>query len=155
MKKLFIAIVLFSFMACKPTASVVKTRSVKDSVSTKVTFTPKDTVITVPGKSISISKPISELSPAPIVKKLNGASISLKKVGDTIEAYCEVDELKLIIQLQERLIEIYKQHATESSEVAEVPVKYIPPFVKFLAWLGAIFFVLAIAAVILRIKKII
>ena len=157
MRYLLIIFVVVNLVSCSGLKSIkpATTIHVKDSVHTSVHYVARDTTFFIPADSITISSLISELSEKPIFKKTEKSTISLRRVGNTVEAECFNEAQEIEIEYQAKIIEIYRQHEKQTDTIITNTVKYIPKLVKKLAWTGGIFIGVIVVAIGLKITKII
>ena len=151
----FFLLVIVSISSCrsiKITPKVSSVRSVKDSISKQVNTV--DTLVVVrKSDTVKLKQTIDKLTSKAIVKRSNYASLSIKKVGNTIEAECIADELKELIELQREIIKHYKEINEQQQETIIVPQKYIPALLKPLIWIGGIVLALFIGGLAMRFLK--
>jgi hypothetical protein len=119
----------------------------------------RDTIVTITPDSASI-KALLECDSAGnvLIKELQEAQgenvalqAQLKKTnkGTAIVIDCKQDSLERVIALQnEKIQELNNNKQTETIEV-----KYIPSFVKWLAWVGAGAILLAVLWVVLKVYR--
>ena len=146
-------LLLLWMTSCGSQKDITKTVTTKDSTFVKTTITPKDTTIIVPGAKVRIEAQVGDLSEKPITKKENHLTASLSKVGTTIIADCNSEQYEMVIQLQNQLIESYRQREMSSSEEIRIPVKYIPKFIRYLSWVGGITLILIVIIVCIKLFK--
>lgn len=137
-------------VSCKTPQPIVQTE-VKEVV---VERTLTDTIVTIEPDSASI-KALLECDSAGnvLIKELEevqGKNVSLalalknlKGKPATLAIDCKQDSLEKVIALKDETI----KELTNNKQVETIEVKYIPDFVKWLAWIGAA----AILYVVLRI----
>lgn len=109
-----------------PGQIVVKDSLVKDSV-----IIVKDSLITVPGKTVTLVDTIPFCDSSLLFhlqKKNNGATITVTGKGKNIVATCECDSLKVLVQMLRR--ELVRQ--TNFKNRVEVKVQQVPVKVKYL-----------------------
>lgn len=134
-----IAGMLLFFVGCKTPQPIVQTEVKEVVVEREV----RDTIVTIQPDSASI-KALLECDSAGnvLIKELQeeqGKNVALQaqlkntNKGTTIVIDCKQDSLERVIALQnEKISELSNNKQTETIEV-----KYIPDFVKWLAWIGA------------------
>lgn len=142
-------------IGCRTPQPIVQ-EVVKEVVTERVV---KDTIITIAPDSASI-KALLECDSVGnvLIRELQeeqGKNVKLQaqlkntKQGTTIVVECNQDSLERVIALQnEQIKELNNNKQTETIEV-----KYIPSFVKWLAWIGGASIVIAILALALWIYK--
>ena len=117
-----LAILLF-VTSCSTIKNTKETQTtLQDSTWVKQTVVPKDTLIKVPPKHTRIAIDWSELTAKPVTKTKDKLTASLSRQGNTIIAECNQEQLELTIQLQNELLEYYRQR-TESNSTKEVETK--------------------------------
>lgn len=111
-------LLLFFMTGCASKKTFESSQTVKDSVWVKKTIKPVDTVLKVPATHTRITEDWKTLSDnVPVIKKDGKLTATLTKKGDTIIAECNQEELELTIQLQNELLEVYRQRETEKTQV--------------------------------------
>lgn len=131
-----------------PVAETVRT--VKDSIRTEVRFHKKDTTITIPGDTSYIRIPITQLTGEPVSVKTGRATATVKKIGESIEVMCKCDEYKKLIGLMEKHINTLHHKIETSEETRTEFEKYVPWYIKVLAWIGGVFLVLIVGRIALK-----
>jgi hypothetical protein len=146
---------VWMLQACRTPQPIVQT-DVKEVVIEREV---RDTIVTIAHDSASI-KALLECDSAGnvLIKELQEAQgknvalqAQLKKTnkGTAFVIDCKQDSLERVIALQnEKISELNNNKQTETIEV-----KYIPPFVKWLAWIGAFFVVALLVRVALWLYK--
>ena len=141
--------------ACSTTQPIVQTE-VKEVVIERDV---RDTIVTIAPDSASI-KALLECDSAGnvLIKELQeeqGRNVALQaqlkntNKGTAIVIDCKQDSLERVIALQnEKISELNNNKQTETIEV-----KYIPSFVKWLAWIGAGAILLAVLWVVLKVYR--
>ena len=132
-------LLITSIASCKSKLQPIKTitEMVKDSISTKL-ITVDTLQVLRASDTVKINTLISKLSEVPIIQKSKHTQVSLRKVGNTIEAECIADELRAIIELQKEMITHYKEVNRQQTETIVEYKKFVPFFTKALAWIGGI-----------------
>lgn len=153
MKKLTFIFILILLVGCKSNRPTVeKSRIVKDSTSTVIRIVPRDTIVPVPGDSVRVQVPLKDLGIVPVtgISKSGNLKASVSRVNDQIIVDCDVKELELKLQLLDKEIQILKSKLITEAERIEVPVKFVPWWVKTLAWAGGILIALIVLKLILK-----
>lgn len=154
---LILACIILAWMmtACKTPQPIVQTEVKQVIVEREV----RDTIVTIAPDSASI-KALLECDSAGnvLIKELQeaqGKNVALQaqlkntNKGTSIMIDCKQDSLERVIQLQnEKISELNNNKQTETIEV-----KYIPSFVKWLAWVGAGAILLAVLWVVLKVYR--
>lgn len=153
MKYLFILLLLLS--SCKSLSKKVTVSTLKDSIRTEIRYKTKDTLITIPGDSVKISVPVFDLTETPIVRRSNMTTARISRIGDDIHVECLTDEYIKIIELQNQVIETFREIRKERQETITIPKRYVPKIIQLLAWLGVILLIAVGGIVVLKIKKLI
>lgn len=137
---ILLALLSFGLFGCKSNKVKEYNNTVqKDSIYTSVNYVYRDTTIVIPGDLLRIKVPVYSLTEEPIsIKTSSGMTLSLSKINEDILAECNTDDLKKIIQLQDMVIQEYKNKSFVSNKEVNIPVKYIPKYISFLAIIGAI-----------------
>lgn len=121
---------------------IVNTVSTIDSTYTVKETRKRDTIISVPFYKIGVSALVKDLNEKPVVKTDGRASVSLRKVNDTIYADAICDSLELEIELLEETITTLRERRTDTIKtLPPVEVKYIPWYIEILAWAGGLLFI--------------
>jgi len=132
----------------------------KDSTYTERFSVPRDTVIKIPGDSVSIALPAVILNAdsipfKPVVKRSGRATLTVKVNKDKVlNIGCNCDSAAIAAKVLDTYIQTHRQQ-TKTVTITLPPEKYIPLFVKTLAWTGGIFLLLLAVATFLKIKKLI
>ena len=121
------------------------------SDSTVVTFQPVDTIITTPEETVRIVKPVNEITPFPITKKGERTSLSVSMVDNVLTVDCKSEALENKIRLLQKQIDRYREQITQI-ETTE-PERYVPKWVKILAWIGGLFVLYIIGRIVYFIIK--
>lgn len=143
------AVVALMLSGCKTHKPIVQTEVKEVVVEREV----RDTIVTIQPDSASI-KALLECDSAGnvLIKELQeeqGKNVALEmalknkqsdkgeSAGATLEIDCKADSLQMVIDVQNE--HIHELNDIISKHVEEI--KYIPDFVKWLAWIGAFFIV--------------
>lgn len=140
--KTLLYIAILSMMAvltvgCKHTAPTVQTVTVHDTTYTETRIVERDTVLLAPASQVDVSMQVDQLLNAAsnrFEKQIKNAKLSIVRVNDTINIGCECDTLALAAKIRDRYINRWRK--TLTSEVKTVPEKFVPGYVKILAWIG-------------------
>lgn len=153
-----VALFVVMIQSCKSPQPIVQTETKEVLVERTIT----DTIVTIAPDSASI-KALLECDSAGnvLIKELeevHGKNVSLalalknSQKGNpttTIAVDCKQDSLQILVdKYKEELIQ-----ASKNLQEKTIEVKYIPPFVKWLAWIGAASILLAILAIALWVYK--
>lgn len=127
---------------CKCPQAVTST-VIRDSVSTSIKREYRDTVIRIPADTASIQAlvkcPPNGIVNMPEMKvKSKRAIISAKIVNGTLDATCTCPELEKQVKLLKETVTHLRQRWELKTKTVTVEVKYIPAWVKVLAWVGGI-----------------
>jgi len=125
---------------CKCPQAVTST-VVKDSTSTTIKREYRDTVIRIPADTASIQAlvkcPPNGIVNMPEMKvKSKRAIISAKIVNGAFDATCTCPELEKQVKILKETIFQLRQRNSLTTRTATVEVRYIPGWVKVLAWVG-------------------
>lgn len=154
---LILACIILAWLmtACRAPQPIVQTEVKEVIVEREV----RDTIVTIAPDSASI-KALLECDSAGnvLIKELQevqGKNVALQaqlsntNKGTAIVIDCKQDSLERVIALQnEKISELNNNKQTETIEV-----KYIPSFVKWLAWVGAGAILLAVLWVVLKVYR--
>ena len=152
-----ICALLFAWIvtSCKTPQPIVQTEVKEVVIEREV----RDTIVTIAPDSASI-KALLECDSAGnvLIKELQeaqGKNVALQaqlkntNKGTAIVIDCKQDSLERVIALQnEKISELNNNKQTETIEV-----KYIPDFVKWLAWIGAGAILIAVLWVVLKVYR--
>ena len=150
-----VAIMAWMLQSCKTPQPIVQTEVKEVIVEREV----RDTIVTILPDSASI-KALLECDSAGnvLIKELQeaqGKNMALQaqlkntNKGTAIVIDCKQDSLERVIALQnEKISELNNNKQTETIEV-----KYIPDFVKWLAWVGAGAILLVVLWVVLKVYR--
>lgn len=132
---------------------------IKDSLVIKESINWKDTVVFYPVDSIAIKAlvkcPDGSLINMPVKEiKTSRASISIGIKNGLLISKCICDSGYIKARFAEKIKEVYKSHLNKNNTVTIVPEKYIPSWVKWLAWTGALFLLATLIYLIIKIYKI-
>lgn len=155
---ILVALFVLMIQSCKSPQPIVKTEVKEVLVERTIT----DTIVTIAPDSASI-KALLECDSAGnvLIKELEevqGKNVSLalalknsnkgKPIG-TLSVDCKQDSLQILVdKYKEELIQ-----ASKNLQEKMIEVKYIPSFVKWLAWIGAASILLAILAIALWVYR--
>ena len=150
-----LTLMLLWMVSCKTPQPIVQTEVKEVVIEREV----RDTIVTIQPDSASI-KALLECDSAGnvLIKELQeaqGKNVKLQaqlkntSKGTAIVIDCKQDSLERVIALQnEKISELNNNKQTETIEV-----KYIPDFVKWLAWVGAGAILLAVLWVVLKVYR--
>lgn len=139
--RIIAVVFLASLIGCKSNRpTVTKNRVVKDSVSVTTSIVPRDTIVVVPRDSVNVRVSLKELGIEPTVatSKSGDVKATIRRIEDTIIVDCDVKELEMKLQLLDKEIEKLKSTKIVDTETKYVPERYVPWWVKILAWAGGI-----------------
>jgi hypothetical protein len=149
------AMLVWMLQGCRTPQPIVQTEVKEVVVEREV----RDTIVTIAPDSASI-KALLECDSAGnvLIKELEeaqGKNVALQaqlkntNKGTAIVIDCKQDSLERVIALQnEKISELKNNKQTETIEV-----KYIPSFVKWLAWVGAGAILLVVLWVVLKVYR--
>ena len=152
---IIVAVLIGALSSCRTPQPIVQTEVKEVVVEREV----RDTIVTIAPDSASI-KALLECDSAGnvLVKELQetqGKNVALQaklkqtNKGTALVVDCKTDSLERVIALQnEKISELNNNMQTETIEV-----KYIPSFVKWLAWIGAGAILLVVLWVVLKVYK--
>lgn len=150
-----LTVMLMWMVSCRTHQPIVQTEVKEVIIEREV----RDTIVTIAPDSASI-KALLECDSAGNVlikelKEAQGKNVVLQaqlkntNKGTAIVIDCKQDSLERVIALQnEKIQELNNNKQTETIEV-----KYIPDFVKWLAWIGAGAILLAVLWVVLKVYR--
>ena len=152
---IIVAVVIGALASCSTPQPIVQTEVKEVIVEREV----RDTIVTIQPDSASI-KALLECDSAGnvLIKELEeaqGKNVALQaqlkntNKGASIVIDCKQDSLERVIALQnEKIQELNNNKQTETIEV-----KYIPNFVKWIAWVGAGAILLVVLWVVLKVYR--
>ncbi len=136
---IFIVMLLVS-VGCKsmqPTTQVVH-----DSVYVEKTktVTVTDTVFKTEAAQVSISYPCDSFKQGlkPVSKTFKNATLKVERQGGQLKIDCACDTLSIKAQLRHTIETEYKARSQLQNIVTTKLIKYVPWYVKILAWCGGI-----------------
>ena len=153
---LLIMIVLLAGCSKKITPSVHSSQ--KDSVHVTERWTFRDTVVSTPVDSASIMAMVKCPTDGTSVKlqkvtaRGNHAKVRVEIVDGMLKADCECDSVKFKLKVAEIERDYFATKSNERSEVKVVPEKFIPMWVKILAWIGAGAIIVTVIYLFFKIK---
>lgn len=111
---------------------------ITDSVYVLEKIVPRDTLITIAPDSVQLRVLLSDLPEnKPVaVKSHSGMEVQIVRVADTLIVDCATQTRELWIALADK-VKLIKQLKKQSKTIY-VPTKFIPWWVKALAWTGGI-----------------
>ncbi len=129
------------------------TTTVKDSTATKMIK--RDTVLSFPKDSVSLSAKFLELTAKPLVKKSKSGevSVSVRRIGDKVEVTANTELLERIISLQDMLIEHYQDTLTLTKEERVVTEEEMPGWAKIPVGVGLFVILAAFAGLFIHIRS--
>lgn len=134
----FFILICFSMVGCKTVQpSVENTRTVKDSTWTEVKYHKKDTIITIPGDVSFISLPAHKITTRPTTTTSGRSTATVTRKGENIEVQCECAAFKETISYLETEITHLREIIDLQKQIKTVPKKFVPWYIKTLAWIGA------------------
>ena len=151
-----IAVVLcLAMFGCKTPQPIVQTEVKEVLVERTIT----DTIVTIAPDSASIrALLICDSVGNVLVKELEeaqGKNVALQaqlkqtNKGTALVIDCKADSLQVLVdKYKEELSQV-----SDNKQVDTIEVKYIPSFVKWLAWIGAASILLAVLWVVLKVYK--
>lgn len=151
-----VAMLVWMLQSCRTPQPIVQTE-VKEVLIERVVT---DTIVTIAPDSASI-KALLECDSAGNVlirelEEVQGKNVSLalalknaKGKPATLAIDCKQDSLEKVIALKDETI----KELSNNKQVETIEVKYIPSFVKWLAWIGAAAILLAVLWVVLKVYR--
>ena len=155
---ILVALIVWMLQGCRTPQPIVQTEVKEVLVERTIT----DTIVTIQPDSASI-KALLECDSAGnvLIKELEevqGKNVSLalalknsskgKPIG-TLSVDCKQDSLEKVIALKDETI----KELSNNKQVETIEVKYIPDFVKWLAWIGAAAILLALIRIAFWVYK--
>ncbi|WP_442265881.1 hypothetical protein ACSIGC_16530 [Tenacibaculum sp. ZS6-P6] len=149
---ILLSLLINSCRSFKKLPATQNTIKIKDSIY-KESHTIDTIVIARKADTVKLRETINKLTEEAIVKRSNYTKLSIKRVGNTIEAECIADELKELLELQKEIIKHYKEINQQKQETIVIPQKYIPELLKPLIWIGGIVLILFLGGTIVKFVK--
>ncbi|SNR16528.1 hypothetical protein [Tenacibaculum jejuense] len=149
---IFLSLLSNSCKSFKKLPATQKTIKIKDSIH-RESHTIDTIVIARKADTVKLKETINKLTKEAIVKRSKHTQLSIKRVGNTIEAECIADELKELLALQKEIIRHYKEINQHHQETIIIPEKYIPELLKPLIWIGGIVLLLFLGGTIMKFVK--
>lgn len=139
MKQFLYIFVFILILGCGSKRPIVNTVNTLDSTSVERMVRLRDTIIKIPSSKVGVSAHVNDLNDEPIRRSIGNSTVELYKKNDSIFANATCDSLELKLQLQDSLINTYRLRETDTTiTLPPVEVKYIPWFIKILAWIGGL-----------------
>ncbi|GGB82983.1 hypothetical protein GCM10007424_23760 [Flavobacterium suaedae] len=124
-----VLLILFFATSCRTIKNTKQVHeTIQDSTWVKKTIKPVDTTITVPAQYARIAVNWDALTETPVINKQGKLTAKVSRQGDTIIAECNQEQLELTIQLQNELLEVYRQKIknTTKQEVKTITTTKTP-----------------------------
>ncbi|MEZ7494507.1 hypothetical protein QO206_03355 [Leeuwenhoekiella aequorea] len=136
---LALVLIILSAGGCKSKATLTETTTIRDSTVTTIKVTPRDTVIRVAGDSLQLKVSLAKLREnLYITETRNRVTASVGLQGDELTVDCKIDSLLVELELRDTIITTLRERLEKKATVKEVPVKYVPWYIKILAWIGGL-----------------
>lgn len=162
---------LFSGTGCK-SAKVVKdvttittdsTTTVSDSAWSTVRVEYRDSIIKLPGETRIITEYVDcdeqgQVNLPPVTNTGQRASVAVSIRDNRLVATATCDSLQALVNLQDSIINHYNRTTIDTrvrhskQTVREVPVRYIPKWIKWLAGIGSASIAAWVLFIIIKIK---
>lgn len=152
---ILIGVIALLFMGCKTVCLPVEKQVIHDTVLKDKIVIVHDTVLKTPATSVKAKVALSDLKKddfKPVLKAFKNAKLHVTKDADSLTIDCLCDTVKIKAQLRETIINEYRSKH-ELIKQAPVETKYIPKWVSFFAWLGALFSLIILTTVIINVYK--
>jgi len=156
MRTLTLLLVAFSLASCRSAKiTTQETITVRDTTTTVVTVTPRDTLIKIPGDAVKFRVLLADLTEKKLSKKSPSGrtEASVFVMDEELFVDCKTDSLEQVIQLQEKTITTLRNRLEQKDTVVEVPVKFVPWYIKTLAWIGGALLLLGACYIAIMILK--
>lgn len=162
---LVIAMLLLMMAGCCNTRPLSQQHTVTDTTYVEKVITVRDTIIQYEGATAtaevdcdSLIKALSkdfktpfDTSSKAVISRKNHATLTAQLVNGQLQFAANCDSLEKEIQLRDTLLKEFRQR--NETTITEVPVKFIPAFVKWLAIFGATCAVFMLGALFFKIKS--
>lgn len=135
------ALLLFTALSsCRSAKPPTIQTDIKDSINVAIEHVERDTNIIAPGAKTELEFKISDLEKLPdgIILKSQDKQAGLKfiKENNKIKATCNCDTLAIQAKLRDTYTSQDRVRTITNNVITEV--KYIPTWVRWLAWIGGI-----------------
>ncbi|MBX7204153.1 MAG: hypothetical protein K1X81_01900 [Bacteroidia bacterium] len=148
-RTLFLLLVCVAFIASQGCRTAkVTTRETHDTVFVSKTITVTDTVFKTEATQVSEWLPIDSLLKPdlnPVTKQFKNARLTITRYAGGIKADCDCDTLAIKAQLIHTQEKEYRARSQTETKTITIRERYVPGFIKFLAWSGGIFWLALIA----------
>lgn len=127
------------FTSCRTPASISETRVARDTVYFHSETKTRDTVIIAPASQVDVSMQVEAIlnkSLKGFEKQFKNATLRIDRFEDSLRIVCECDTLAIQAQLRDKYEREYRQ--SEITITREIPVRYVPKWVRIFAWIGGI-----------------
>ncbi len=144
--------------ACSKKITPSVHQSDKDSVHVSERVSYRDTVVYSPVDSASIMAMVkcptdgTSVVLSPLVARGNHAKVKVEIVDGMLKADCECDSVKYQLKVAEIERDFFQAKSEKRSEVKVVPERFIPWYMKVLAWIGAGAIVITVIYCFIKIK---
>lgn len=142
MKQLFyIGLLLILVTSCRCPKVMTDTKVITDTLTVEKKIIERDTIFFTDTARVAVKIPVFQLNDIskpfkPIIKQHKNARVIIKRIRDTIRFTAECDSIELAAKIKDQFIKEHHKKETLKTEI--VQIRYIPKWVKWLAWLGAI-----------------
>lgn len=145
---LTIAVMMFAAVGCKTSIPTVQT--LHDSIYVTKTVTVTDTVFKTTPAGVSVSFPCDSIKKTlnPVSKQFKNARITITEKDGVVTADCYCDTVAIKAQLQ-HVFETEYRARSQLSTITKTE-QYTPKFTLFLAWSGAVFWIILIVFIIIK-----
>ena len=152
-----VAMLVWMLQACRTPQPIVQTEVKEVVIEREV----RDTIVTIAPDSASIKALLEcDSTGNVLIKELEetqGKNVALEMAlknkqtnkGTALVIDCKADSLQVLVdKYKEELSQV-----SDNKQVETIEVKYIPSFVKWLAWVGGVSILLALLLVVLKVYK--
>ena len=132
-------LIILTMSACKSRQVLPKQIDTKTTIkeSTMSKLEVIDTLqVLRPADTARISRLIKELTEIPSVIKSKQSTVSIRRVGDQIEATCVCEELKQAVKIYKETVTLQKEIITEKTETITILQNQMNWFQKAFFYLG-------------------
>ncbi len=140
-------------VGCRTAAPIIQTHTVSDTVWVETQTVIRDTVLTAPASRVQSDIAYTKLLNQALngfEKQFKNARLTVKTIRDTVRITCDCDSIALEAKLRNKIIR--EMHKTQIKTTEQVPVRYVPKWIKILAWVGGIAVLMLLIGIILKIK---
>lgn len=148
------AVVLLTATACRSSKPVATSTVITDSTTVERTTSERDTTITASADTANVTIPLEQLKDSfkAEVKGKQQARAKVTVKANKLHVECQCDTMAINAKLRDTYEQILRN--THRTDTVIVPVKFIPKWVKILAWIGGLWIAAFVIFICLKLSKI-